>query len=204
MLDSQRDIIERLAHASEYRDNETGRHIQRLSHFTGFLARTWGMSAEEADHIFHASTMHDIGKIGIPDRILLKPGSLTGEEWEQMKRHTTIGADLLKGGASRLIQLGESIALTHHERWDGRGYPAGLRENQIPLEGRLVAVCDVYDALTSQRPYKQAWSDEEALAYIQREAGRSFDPDVVKAFQHGIMDIRRIRREWEDDSIEHR
>ncbi len=204
MVRSQRDIIERLAHASEYRDNETGRHIQRISRYTAYLARAWGMGEEEADQIFHASTMHDIGKIGIPDRILLKQGSLNGEEWMLMKQHTTIGADLLAGGGSRLIQLAESIALTHHERWDGRGYPAGLRENQIPLEGRLVAVCDVFDALTSRRPYKPAWSSEGGLAYIWRESGRTFDPAVVKLFQRDFSDIRRICREWEDGDEEHR
>ncbi len=140
------------------------------------------MSDHECDVLLNSSPMHDIGKIGIPDRILLKPGKLDDEEFEIMKTHTTIGAELLSGSKSELMQVAEVIALSHHEKWDGSGYPAGLRGEDIPLAGRICALCDVFDALTSDRPYKMAWPVEKAVAHIQQQSGKHFDPRLVEAF----------------------
>lgn len=198
LTESQRDIIERLAHAAEYRDNETGRHIKRLSLYSAAMGREWGMDEALVEDLLHASSMHDIGKIGIPDKILLKADALSEEEWRVMKNHTRIGAELLSGGESRLMNLAETIALHHHERWDGEGYPRGLRGEAIPFEGRLVSICDVFDALTSWRPYKQAWTIDEASAYLNRESGRIFDPDLVKLFNRLLPELRRIHRSWRD------
>jgi response regulator RpfG family c-di-GMP phosphodiesterase len=174
------EVIQRLGHAVESRDEETGDHIGRMSDLCHRLALAAGMDAEEAELLRHASAMHDVGKIAIPDSILRKPGPLDADEWEIMQRHTTIGADLLAGSRSPLVQMGEVIARTHHERWDGSGYPAGLAGDDIPLIGRLCAVCDVFDALISVRPYKPAWSVEEALREIARESGRHFDPRLAQ------------------------
>jgi HD-GYP domain-containing protein (c-di-GMP phosphodiesterase class II) len=174
------EVIQRLGHAVESRDEETGDHIGRMSDLCHRLALAAGMDAEEAELLRHASAMHDVGKIAIPDSILRKPGPLDADEWEIMQRHTTIGADLLAGSRSPLVQMGEVIARTHHERWDGSGYPAGLAGDDIPLIGRLCAVCDVFDALISVRPYKPAWPVEEALGEIARESGRHFDPRLAQ------------------------
>jgi hypothetical protein len=180
--ETQLEIVRRLAQAAESRDEETGDHIDRISHLCRELALVVGMSQADAELMKHASLMHDVGKIGIPDAILLKPGKLDPHEWEVMKTHTTIGAAILGGSSSRLLQLAETIALTHHERWDGSGYPAGLAGDDIPLPGRICAICDVYDALCSERPYKRAWSREEALEEIARCRGTHFDPRVTDAF----------------------
>jgi response regulator RpfG family c-di-GMP phosphodiesterase len=173
------EVIQRLGQAVESRDEETGDHIGRMSELCHRLALAAGMEPDEAEVLRHASAMHDVGKIAIPDTILRKQGRLTASEWEIMKRHTTIGADLLAGSRSPLVQMGEVIARTHHERWDGTGYPAGLSGENIPLVGRICAVCDVFDALTSDRPYKQAWSVDDALAEIERQSGRHFDPRIA-------------------------
>jgi response regulator RpfG family c-di-GMP phosphodiesterase len=173
------EVIQRLGQAVESRDEETGDHIGRMSELCHRLALAAGMDPDEAEVLRHASAMHDVGKIAIPDTILRKQGRLTASEWEVMKRHTTIGADLLAGSRSPLVQMGEVIARTHHERWDGTGYPAGLAGEDIPLVGRICAVCDVFDALTSDRPYKRAWSVDEALAEIERQSGRHFDPRIA-------------------------
>jgi HD-GYP domain-containing protein (c-di-GMP phosphodiesterase class II) len=189
------EVIQRLGQAVESRDEETGDHIGRMSELCQGLALAAGMDPEEAEVLRHASAMHDVGKIAIPDAILRKPGPLTTAEWEVMKTHTTIGADLLAGSRSPLVQMGEVIARTHHERWDGGGYPAGLAGEDIPLVGRICAVCDVFDALISVRPYKRAWSVAEALAEIARESGQHFDPrlaallpDVVAARYGDVVD----------------
>jgi putative two-component system response regulator len=157
------------------------------------------MDADEAELLRHASAMHDVGKIAIPDTILRKPGPLTAEEWEVMKRHTTIGGDLLAGSRSPLVQMGEVIARTHHERWDGSGYPAGLAGEDIPLVGRICAVCDVFDALTSPRPYKHAWTVDDALTEIAAQSGRHFDPrlaallpGVVEAGYGAVVDSVKV------------
>lgn len=177
--ETQLEVVRRLSQAAESRDDETGRHIHRMSHLCAELGRAVGLSAEEVDTFFHAAPMHDIGKICIPDRVLLKPGRLTAKEWETMKAHTTRGADLLTGSRSTIVKMAEQVALTHHERWDGKGYPRGLKGTEIPLVSRICAVCDVFDALTSVRPYKGAWTVEAALVEIEREGGRHFDPALV-------------------------
>jgi CHASE2 domain-containing sensor protein len=173
------EVIQRLGHAVESRDEETGDHIGRMSELCEQLALAAGMDPDEAELFRHASAMHDVGKIAIPDVILRKPGPLSPEEWEVMKHHTTIGGDLLAGSRSPLVQMGEVIARTHHERWDGSGYPAGLVAEEIPLVGRICAVADVFDALISDRPYKQAWTVDETLAEIARQSGRQFDPRIA-------------------------
>lgn len=198
LFDTRLEIIRRLGRAAEYRDNETGLHIIRISKFASALARAYGLSDAQCDIMLHASPMHDIGKIGIPDRVLLKPGKLDPEEWEIMKRHTNIGAEILSGHNSELLETARVIALTHHECWDGSGYPNGLKGDQIPLEGRIVAVCDVFDALTSERPYKRAWPVEDAIAYITDNAGRKFDPVLVKRFREVLPEIVGIKEEYAD------
>jgi HD-GYP domain-containing protein (c-di-GMP phosphodiesterase class II) len=173
------EVIQRLGHAVESRDEETGDHIGRMSDLCHRLALAAGMDADEAELLRHASAMHDVGKIAIPDSILRKPGPLDDDEREIMQRHTTIGAELLAGSRSPVVQMGEVIARTHHERWDGGGYPAGLAGDDIPLAGRICAVCDVFDALLSVRPYKPAWTLADTLREIERERGRHFDPRLA-------------------------
>ena len=176
------EVIRRLAQAAEWRDDSTGLHITRMSRLVYRLARRAGLDDDNAEMLMHASTMHDIGKIGIPDRILLKPGPLEPAEWEQMKTHTMIGAQLLAGSRSPTIQLAEILARTHHERWDGAGYPAGLAAEQIPLPARICSICDVFDALVSERPYKSAWPVAKALEEIRSLSGTAFDPRLVDLF----------------------
>jgi response regulator RpfG family c-di-GMP phosphodiesterase len=188
------EVIQRLGHAVESRDEETGDHIGRMSELCHRVALAAGMDPDEAEVLRHASAMHDVGKIAIPDTILRKQGSLTAAEWEVMKRHTTIGGDLLAGSRSPLVQMGEVIARTHHERWDGTGYPAGLAGEDIPLVGRICAVCDVFDALTSDRPYKRAWSIDEALAEIAQQRGRHFDPRIAGLLLELGPELRREYR----------
>jgi CHASE2 domain-containing sensor protein len=182
LRDTQLEVIRRLGAAVESRDHETGEHISRMSALCHRLALSVGMDEREADLLRHASAMHDIGKIGIPDRILQKPGRLDPAEWEEMKTHTTVGAHILAGSRAPLIKMAETIALTHHERWDGSGYPNGLAGEEIPLVGRIAAICDVFDALISERPYKRAWPLAEALAEIERGGGSHFDPTLVEKF----------------------
>ncbi|WP_230973818.1 HD-GYP domain-containing protein, partial [Thermithiobacillus tepidarius] len=178
----ERETLLRLAKAGEYRDEETGNHVLRMAKYSRLLAEAVGLSEAECDEIELAAPMHDIGKIGVPDSILLKAGRLTAEEFRIMQAHTTIGHAILSGSPSRYLQLGAVIALGHHEQYDGSGYPQGLRGQAIPLAARIVAVADVYDALTSTRPYKPAWSVADARRYLQQQAGRHFDPDCVHAF----------------------
>jgi putative two-component system response regulator len=180
--DSQLETLERLARAAEYRDDDTGRHTYRVGRNSALLARALGLTTAKVEMIGRAAPLHDIGKIGMPDDILLKPGNLTSNEFTVMKTHASLGASLLSGSQSELVQLAECIALTHHERWDGTGYPRELKEEAIPLEGRIVAIVDVFDALTHMRPYKQAWPIDEALDEIKAQSGRHFDPLVVEAF----------------------
>lgn len=176
------DIIQRLARAAEYRDEDTGAHIVRMSRLCMKIGLALGLDAHQCDLILNASPLHDIGKLGIPDSILLKPAKLTPEEWVIMKTHTTIGAKLLAGSDSELMKMAETIALSHHEKWDGSGYPQGLKGEDIPLVGRIASICDVFDALLSRRPYKKAWTLDEALAEIERCSGTHFDPKVAQAF----------------------
>lgn len=184
--------MRRLGRAAEYRDNETGLHIIRMSQIAALLARSMGWSEDMSDLMLHASPMHDIGKIGIADAILLKPGKLSPEEFDVMKTHASIGADMLAGDESELLQLAYIIALSHHEKWDGSGYPAGLSGEAIPLAGRIVAVADVFDALTSSRPYKKAWAVDDAVAFLKDNAGRHFDPEVVAHFLRHLTEIIAI------------
>jgi PAS domain S-box-containing protein/putative nucleotidyltransferase with HDIG domain len=180
--DAHLETLVRLAAAAEYRDDDTGQHTRRVGDLAFQLAEKLGLPKEDARLIRLAAPLHDVGKIAISDAVLLKPAKLTSEEFEQIKRHTTLGAEMLAGGAFPLLATAEEIALTHHERWDGRGYPSGLAATDIPIAGRIVAVADVFDALTHSRPYKSAWTRDAALAEIDRERGGQFDPDVVDAF----------------------
>ncbi|CAH1215692.1 Cyclic di-GMP phosphodiesterase response regulator RpfG [Paenibacillus allorhizoplanae] len=178
------EILQLLGRTSEFRDDQTGQHTQRVGQMAKEIASSLGLSDHEASLIERATPLHDLGKLGIPDDILLKPGRFSPEEFEQMKTHTTIGASILQGSQFPDLQLAHTIALTHHEKWDGTGYPNGLRGEAIPLAGRIVALADFYDALTHERPYKRAWSTEEALTEIQKQRGLHFDPQVVDAFMH--------------------
>ncbi len=186
------EITQRLSRAAEFKDCDTGLHILRMSHIARLIADGLDVDEEWAELIFHAAPMHDVGKIGIPDRILLKAGKLDPDEWEVMKSHSSIGGEILSGGTSELMKMSEAIAMTHHEKWDGSGYPEGLKGENIPLEGRIVAVADVLDALTSIRPYKKAWPMEKALAQIEEQSGKHFDPKVVEALKNIIPDILAI------------
>ena len=176
------EALQRLAIAAEYRDDETGQHTKRVGDMASRLAAALGLSSDQVELIHQCAPLHDIGKIGIADAILLKPGKLTSNEFEIMKKHTVIGARILSGGRSELIKLAQSIALTHHERWDGSGYPHKLQGGRIPIAGRIVAIADVFDALTHDRPYKEAWPIEEAVAEIKRQSGTQFDPRMVEVF----------------------
>jgi CHASE2 domain-containing sensor protein len=182
LRETELEIIQRLGQAVESRDEETGDHIERIAALSHRLALAAGMSEDEAELLRRASAMHDVGKIAIPDRILRKPGPLTPEERRIMQRHAEVGGDLLANSRSPVVQLGEVIARTHHERWDGSGYPAGLAGEAIPLPGRITAVCDVFDALVSPRPYKEGWSLEAALEEIRAQSGHHFDPRLAELF----------------------
>jgi putative two-component system response regulator len=178
---AQIEIIERLARAAEFRDDNTGQHTERVGQMSALVARQIGLSDTQVSLIRRAAPLHDVGKIGIPDSILMKLGKLTPEEFELVKTHTTIGARILSGSRFTILRLAEEIAYNHHERWDGSGY-VGTRGSDIPLAGRIVAVADVFDALTQKRPYKAAWPVTEAIAEIDRQRGRQFDPALVDAF----------------------
>ncbi|MFZ2268245.1 MAG: bacteriohemerythrin [Azonexus sp.] len=199
--DARTDAIRRLGAASEYRDNETGMHVMRMTHFSTAIAKAMGLSEDQRELLAICAPMHDVGKIGIPDAILLKPGRLSADEYEVMKTHTEIGSRLLNG-ADRLIQTAKDIAACHHERWDGEGYPAGLKAEEIPLLARICAVADVFDALTSARPYKGPWPIEEAVEWVRQQAGSHFDPQVIAAFELALPDILRIRQLYRDDIID--
>ncbi len=179
LAETRVEIVRRLGRAAEYRDNETGMHVIRMSHTSQLLALAAGASAGEAELLLNAAPMHDIGKIGIPDRILTKPGPLDPDEWKIMQTHAAIGAEIIGEHGSDLLRLARTVALTHHEKWDGSGYPAGLAGEAIPLEGRIVAIADVFDALTSERPYKRAWSAADAFAHMTGQAGIAFDPELI-------------------------
>ena len=188
------DTIYRLSMASEYKDEETGAHIKRVSRYSAAVARKMGMDENTIETILYAAPMHDLGKIGIPDQILMKRGTLDQAEWKIMKFHTIIGAKILHGADAEFIKLGEIIALSHHEKWDGSGYPNGEKGAQIPIAGRIVAIADVFDALTSKRPYKEAFPIEASLAIVRQGRGFHFDPDVADAFfsiQDEILDIKK-------------
>ncbi len=186
--------IERLSFAAESRDEDTGHHIKRISRYAAVVAYRMGLPELVVDSILYAAPMHDVGKIGVPDRILLKPGRLEQEEMEVMKTHTLLGAKMLEGGRG-FMGVGRTIALTHHEKWDGTGYPRGLKGKEIPLAGRITAIVDVFDAISCKRPYKVAWPLEDCLGILREESGRHFDPEVVHAFFSGLEQILAIRKD---------
>lgn len=193
---SRLDLVRRLGRACEYRDNETGQHILRMSHAAVLLARRIGWDARSCELLLHAAPLHDVGKIAIPDNILLKPGPLDHEEREVMKQHARIGADLLGGADDLLLDMARDIALNHHEKWDGSGYPNGLAGLQIPAAARIVAIADVFDALTSARPYKRPWTVDEALAHMRLQSGRHFDPEFLALFFDILADVVAIRKRF--------
>lgn len=202
ILERERETIARLARAAEYRDPETGAHILRMAHVSRIVTEELTGDAAFAQRIFEAAPMHDVGKLGTPDHILLKPGKLTPDEFAIMKGHAEIGWSILKGSASPILQFAAEIARSHHEKFDGSGYPQGLAGEAIPLAGRIVAVADVFDALTSARPYKPAWEKERAIAYMREGAGRHFDPACVAAFLARLDEILEICVRYADEESE--
>lgn len=194
----EHETLMRLAKAGEYRDEETGNHIIRMAKYSRLIANGLGLGAEECEVIEYAAPMHDIGKIGISDTILLKPGRLTSEEIKVMQQHTVFGYEILRDSPSKYLQTGALVALGHHERFDGTGYPHGLSRDAIPLSARVVAVADVFDALTSERPYKKAWSIQDALNYLAAEKGKHFDPDCIEAFHSQFERILNVRQKFLD------
>ncbi len=195
----ERETVFQLCKAAEYRDPETGAHIMRMAHFSCLIARELGLSEADQELLLEAAPLHDLGKVGIADAILLKPGRLNPAEFEVMKQHAMYGHELLKDSMSRVLQAGSAIALTHHEKFDGSGYPKGLQGEEIPIFGRIVAVADVFDALTSDRPYKMAWSLEESVDFLKKGRGSHFDPTCVDAFLKGWSTVLEIRERYKED-----
>lgn len=194
------EIIRRLGRAAEFKDNETGLHVIRMSHYARLIAEASGYGDEAwVDLIFNAAPMHDIGKIGIPDHILKKPGKLDPDEWKVMQMHPKYGADIIGEHDSKLMRMSREIALSHHEKWDGSGYPNGLKGEDIPLSGRIIAIADVFDALTTERPYKKAWSVEDAVSTIEKDAGSHFDPKLVKVFLEILPQALEIKEQYAEE-----
>ena len=189
-------IVQRLGRAAEYKDNETGMHVIRMSHFSKLLALAAGCSPAWAEDLLNAAPMHDVGKIGIPDAVLRKPGPQDAAEWDTMRRHPEIGAEIIGEHPSGVLQLAREIALAHHEKWDGSGYPRGLAGEAIPLSARIVAIADVFDALTTRRPYKEPWPVQDALDHIAAQAGKHFDPALVALFAPLLPQLLEIRARW--------
>jgi putative two-component system response regulator len=194
------DTIYRLSIASDYKDGDTGAHIKRMSRYCAAVARRMGLDEKTISDILYAAPMHDLGKIGIPDKILSKPGKLDPVERDIMKLHTVIGAKILSDSDAELLKLGGIIALSHHEKWDGSGYPNGLKGKAIPIEGRIAAIADVFDALTSRRPYKEPFSEEKSLVIIRRWRESYFDPDVVDTFIAITEEILTIKAQYTEDN----
>jgi putative two-component system response regulator len=199
LLVSRQQIIRRLGRAAEFKDNETGNHVIRMAHYSQLIASAIGLGSSAQEILLQTAPMHDIGKIGIPDSVLLKPGKLDATEWALMKQHPLMGADIIGMHDDELLRTARQIALTHHERWDGSGYPGGLKGEAIPLMGRIVAVADVFDALISVRPYKAAFSTEDAVKYLINEKGRHFDPALIPAFEKVLPDILKIKDTFADE-----
>lgn len=194
----ERETITRLARAAEFRDPETGAHINRMAHYSCIIAKKMGLPSDTVDMLMSAAPMHDVGKLGTPDHILLKPGKLDEKELEIMRQHTTIGYEILNNSSSPAVQMAAEIALTHHEKYDGTGYPYGISGEKIPLFGRIVAVADVFDALTSDRPYKAAWSLERARDHLISGKGSHFDPDCVDLFLSEWEEILKVHKKYQD------
>jgi len=199
VVSREKETLLRLAKAGEYRDEETGYHVVRMAKYSRQIAEALGLSEMECDEIEYAAPMHDIGKIGIHDDVLLKPGKFEPQEWLTMQQHTTIGHAILSNSQSRYIQTGSIIALSHHEKFDGTGYPHGIVGIDIPLVARIVAVADVYDALVSNRPYKEPWSETDAQDYLEKHSGTQFDPICVEAFFERIETIKNIHLNFSDN-----
>ncbi len=192
-------IIQRLGKAAEFKDNETGLHVIRMSRYAYLLGLEAGMSESDAELLMNAAPMHDVGKIGIPDDILKKPGKLTAEEFEIMKGHSRIGVEMIGDDDSELLKLASVVALTHHEKWNGTGYPNQLAGEDIPLSGRIVAIADVFDALTSERPYKKAWSVEDSIALLEKESGHHFDPNLIPLFIKVMPEVLKVKEEYKEE-----
>jgi putative two-component system response regulator len=198
LFNTRQQIIRRLGRAAEFRDNETGNHIIRMSHFCRLIGLAAGLGEKTVEVLYNASPMHDVGKIGVPDHILLKQGPLTADEWEVMKCHPQMGADIIGQHTDELLQSAWAIALCHHEKWDGSGYPNGLKGDAIPLLARIAAMADVFDALTTERPYKHAWTVEAAVSHIEAQAGSHFDPALIGPFKSALPEMLRIREQFAD------
>ncbi|MEC7816118.1 MAG: HD domain-containing phosphohydrolase [Pseudomonadota bacterium] len=198
LVETRLAVVHRLGRAAEYKDNETGLHVIRMSHFSRLIALQAGLGEAWSDTLLNAAPMHDIGKIGIPDAILQKPGKLTPEEWAVMQTHAEIGAEIIGEDGSDLLNMAREVALCHHEKWDGSGYPRGLKGEAIPISARIVALADVFDALTSERPYKHAWPIDDAVALIREQAGQHFDPALVTAFEACLPQILDVRDRWQE------
>ena len=194
------DVIYRLSHATKFKDPETQNHIIRVGLYCEVLARELGFDEEDVEIVKLAAPMHDIGKVGIPDRVLLKPGKLNEEEWEIMKKHTIYGYEILKESERKLLQIAAKIALEHHEKWDGTGYPHGKKGEEISIYGRMTSISDVFDALTSERPYKKTWGINQTLEYLNKMKGKQFDPELTDIFIKNIDEIYQIKRELKDES----
>ncbi|KAB2953894.1 response regulator [Heliorestis acidaminivorans] len=195
--DTRLQIIKKLGHAAEYKDNDTGLHIERMSRYSHLIAQKFGFAPHQSELILHASPMHDIGKIGIPDAVLQKPGKFDPREWEIMATHALIGGDIIGESDVELLNIAKIIAEQHHEKWNGQGYPKKLSGQEINIFARIVAIADVFDALTSKRPYKKAWSVEQAFELIRSEKEKHFDPDVVDAFEQGLPELIKIKNHFQ-------
>ncbi|MGM0952803.1 MAG: HD-GYP domain-containing protein [Pseudomonadota bacterium] len=191
-------VVQRLGRAAEYKDNETGLHVIRMSHYSRLIALEAGINEAWSETLLHAAPMHDVGKIGIPDAILQKPGKLDADEWAAMQKHAEIGAEIIGEDGSNLLNMAREVALCHHEKWDGSGYPQGLKGEDIPVAARIVALADVFDALTSERPYKKAWPVDQATDLIREQSGQHFDPELVQAFFDCLPAILTIRERWQE------
>nr|WP_315224056.1 two-component system response regulator [uncultured Albidiferax sp.] len=196
LRDTRLEIIRRLGLAAEFKDNETGMHVIRMSYISRILGQAAGLGPADVENLFNAAPMHDIGKIGIPDAVLLKKGALTPEEWAVMRTHAQIGADILGTHPPGLMQVASEVAITHHEKWDGSGYPHGLAGTAIPISGRIAAIADVFDALTSERPYKAAWTVEAAMGLLRAQSGKHFDPALVTLFEANLPEILAVKERW--------
>lgn len=198
IMDREYESLRIIGKAAEFKDSETGNHVKRVAHYCKILAKGMGLSTEEQDILFYAAPLHDIGKIGIEDSILLKPDRLNDEEFERMKLHTNIGASILKGTKSKYLEAGSIVALTHHEKYNGTGYPKGLSGKNIHIYGRIVAIADVFDALLSKRPYKEAWPIEDAVKLILSQSGAHFDPEIIAVFSQELGQFKSISEEFKD------
>ena len=199
LINREHETLNILGKTAEYKDPETASHVSRVAHYSKMLAREYGLSAQDQDLIFYAAPFHDLGKVGIEDKILLKPGKLDKDEFEIMKTHAQIGYEILKDSQSEYLKAGATIAITHHEKYDGSGYPNALKEKDINIFGRIVAIVDVFDALTSHRPYKKAWSFDDAINLLVEEKAKHFDPDIVDLFIKNIDEVKSIFNSFQED-----